>query len=492
MDAPLAPRSLPLAPSSRSAPAAALSAAAAAAARSSGLRQQPQQQQQRQQRRLRRPEAGEGGSKREFGEAGLPEVTSPWGWRRVVSGEEANTLGTEEVAEEQEDVLSMWNRQIQGSAPGRTVVARAACPRPGADGGAAIGRVAVRAQTAAPRAPPRRLPSAAVAWGAAGGRGSVTALRRALGGIVADPCVCMLKKMGEAVARVARKVNETVESGSDTLAMLPDKVWVLSVRLQDADFTKSQISPPLDMCLHLLRLGDSETLDCTLQFSLVGALAKELLLSRIMGNVGLDLAECKLVSFPIGIYKVLRNVTDQIHLITLANNELKSLTSKFMTTFCELQGEVQGHLQTGTVIVAKALIDPQWAELRLEGNFLHRLPNEVGTLQHLKAIDLSRNQFRDFPEQLTLLPALETINLEENEIVGMVAQKLTALKSDAFWPEDMVQTRNVPVEKLAAMPSLRSVNLRFNPLNAEVRVIAPPLIKFDMLMSPEGARPPPP
>lgn len=51
-----------------------------------------------------------------------------------------------------------------------------------------------------------------------------------------------------------------------------------------------------------------------------------------------DLAECKLVSFPIGIYKVLRNVTDQIHLITLANNELKSLTSKFMTTFCQLQG----------------------------------------------------------------------------------------------------------------------------------------------------------
>lgn len=58
------------------------------------------------------------------------------------------------------------------------------------------------------------------------------------------------------------------------------------------------------------------------------------------------------------------------------------------------------------------------AELRLEGNFLHRLPNEVSTLQHLKAIDLSRNQFRDFPEQLTTLPALETINLEENDIVG--------------------------------------------------------------------------
>lgn len=61
---------------------------------------------------------------------------------------------------------------------------------------------------------------------------------------------------------------------------------------------------------------------------------------------------------------------------------------------------------------------PHMAELRLEGNFLHRLPNEISALQHLKFIDLSRNQFHDFPEQLTTLPALETINLEENEIVG--------------------------------------------------------------------------
>lgn len=62
------------------------------------------------------------------------------------------------------------------------------------------------------------------------------------------------------------------------------------------------------------------------------------------------------------------------------------------------------------------------AELHLEGNFLHRLPSEVSALQHLKAIDLSRNQFHDFPEQLTTLPALETINLEENEIVGEWSQ----------------------------------------------------------------------
>lgn len=67
------------------------------------------------------------------------------------------------------------------------------------------------------------------------------------------------------------------------------------------------------------------------------------------------------------------------------------------------------------------------AELRLEGNFLHRLPSEVSTLQHLKAIDLSRNQFHDFPEQLTTLPALEIINLEENEIVGEWTQPIWLL-----------------------------------------------------------------
>ncbi|XP_044276450.1 leucine-rich repeat-containing protein 20 isoform X2 [Varanus komodoensis] len=100
------------------------------------------------------------------------------------------------------------------------------------------------------------------------------------------------------------------------------------------------------------------------------------------------------------------------------------------------------------------------AELNLEGNYIHRLPEEIQTLLHLRVINLSRNKFRHFPEQLTSLQALETINLEENEIV------------------------DVPVEKLALMESLQSVNLMSNPLNEEVRVIARPLIKFNLLMSP--------
>nr|XP_015201892.1 PREDICTED: leucine-rich repeat-containing protein 20 isoform X3 [Lepisosteus oculatus] len=74
-------------------------------------------------------------------------------------------------------------------------------------------------------------------------------------------------RMGEAVANVARRVNETVELGKDTL----------------------------------------------------------------------DLSECKLISFPEGIYKLLRTVTENIHVISLANNEMKAINSKFITTFSQLR-----------------------------------------------------------------------------------------------------------------------------------------------------------
>ncbi|XP_005430091.1 leucine-rich repeat-containing protein 20 [Geospiza fortis] len=147
--------------------------------------------------------------------------------------------------------------------------------------------------------------------------------------------------MGEAVARVARKVNDTVENKADSL----------------------------------------------------------------------DLANCKLMSFPVGVYKAVRSVAEGIHRISLANNELKSITSRFVTTFSQLR------------------------ELNLAGNYLHRLPEEITSLLHLRAIDLSRNRFRRFPEPLATVPALETIDLEENEIA------------------------EVPTDKLASMALLRSLNL---------------------------------
>lgn len=52
-----------------------------------------------------------------------------------------------------------------------------------------------------------------------------------------------------------------------------------------------------------------------------------------------DLANCKLMTFPVGIYKAMRSVTEGIHRISLANNELKSITSRFVTTFSQLTGK---------------------------------------------------------------------------------------------------------------------------------------------------------
>nr|XP_009478148.1 PREDICTED: leucine-rich repeat-containing protein 20 [Pelecanus crispus] len=204
----------------------------------------------------------------------------------------------------------------------------------------------------------------------------------------------MQKRMGEAVARVARKVNDTVENKTDSL----------------------------------------------------------------------DLANCKLMTFPVGIYKAMRSVTEGIHRISLANNELKSLTGRFVTTFSQLR------------------------ELNLAGNYLHRLPEEVTSLLHLQAINLSRNRFRRFPEPLAAVAALETIDLEENEIAA-AEEPASGFPSAgleeagrSWWPP---KDTEVPVEKLATMASLRSLNLRANPVGPEVRLLVRPLVPFDLLLSPE-------
>ncbi|XP_072523308.1 leucine-rich repeat-containing protein 20 [Salminus brasiliensis] len=133
------------------------------------------------------------------------------------------------------------------------------------------------------------------------------------------------------------------------------------------------------------------------------------------GKDTLDLSDCKLISFPDGVFKVLRSCTDKIHKITLANNEVKALTNKFFTTFTQLR------------------------ELDLQGNVLTKLPDAVGDMEHLVTINLSNNRFSEFPERLTAVRTLEHINLESNQI------------------------SEVPLERLCEMPALRSVDLRSNP-----------------------------
>ncbi|XP_063817518.1 leucine-rich repeat-containing protein 20 isoform X2 [Pseudophryne corroboree] len=113
------------------------------------------------------------------------------------------------------------------------------------------------------------------------------------------------------------------------------------------------------------------------------------------GGHHLDLSSCALNAFPTGLYLAMKSVADQIYSISLANNELKSLTGKFFTTFKELQ------------------------ELDLEGNLLARLPGEVSFLTNLKVINLSKNKLDKFPDELTKVQCIESINLEANQIKGI-------------------------------------------------------------------------
>ncbi|XP_067828484.1 leucine-rich repeat-containing protein 20-like isoform X1 [Heptranchias perlo] len=129
----------------------------------------------------------------------------------------------------------------------------------------------------------------------------------------------------------------------------------------------------------------------------------------------------------------MRDVAANIHFISLENNELKSITSEFMTTFNQLQ------------------------ELNLAGNYLKQLPDAVKTLSHLTTINLARNKFSVFPHELTELTTLERINLEANEII------------------------EIPVETLTSMPSFKSLNMKSNPLSREPLTDGQTKLKFELL-----------
>lgn len=135
----------------------------------------------------------------------------------------------------------------------------------------------------------------------------------------------------------------------------------------------------------------------------------------------LDLSNCKLVSFPDGVFKVLRSVTDKIHVITLADNEMKALSSKFFLSFTQLR------------------------ELDLRGNVLTKLPDAVAEMEHLTSINLANNSFSIFPDKITEIATLERINLEGNSIT------------------------EIPVEKLSNMPALKWINVKSNPLDSNTQ-----------------------
>ncbi|KAM9838005.1 leucine-rich repeat-containing protein 20 isoform 1-T2 [Aulostomus maculatus] len=156
------------------------------------------------------------------------------------------------------------------------------------------------------------------------------------------------------------------------------------------------------------------------------------------GRDHLDLSNCKLISFPDGIFKVLKNVSENIRVITLADNEMKAISSKFFSTFTQLR------------------------ELDLQGNVLTKLPDSVVEMQHLTSINLANNNFSVFPEKLTEITSLERIDLEGNSIT------------------------EIPVEKLSAMPVLKWLNVKSNPLDTDIQCAMKSPLTFDILSSMES------
>ncbi|XP_061160725.1 leucine-rich repeat-containing protein 20 isoform X2 [Syngnathus typhle] len=152
----------------------------------------------------------------------------------------------------------------------------------------------------------------------------------------------------------------------------------------------------------------------------------------------LDLSNSKLISFPDGVFKVLSSVSENIRVITLADNEMKAISSKFFSTFTQLR------------------------ELDLHGNVLSKLPDSVEEMRHLTSINLANNNFSAFPEKLTQIATLQRINLEGNNI------------------------SEIPMEMLSAMPALEWLNVQSNPLDANTQAALRSPHKFDILAQRES------
>ncbi|XP_054899256.1 leucine-rich repeat-containing protein 20 [Poeciliopsis prolifica] len=155
------------------------------------------------------------------------------------------------------------------------------------------------------------------------------------------------------------------------------------------------------------------------------------------GKDSLDLSNCQLISFPDGVFKVLRTVSENIRIVTLADNKMKAISSKFFSTFTQLR------------------------ELDLQGNIFTKLPDEVGEMEHLTSINLANNSFSIFPEKLTEIATLERIDLEGNSITEL------------------------PLEKLSTMPALKWLNIKSNPLSSSIQSALQSPYNFEILLTTE-------
>lgn len=139
------------------------------------------------------------------------------------------------------------------------------------------------------------------------------------------------RKMAEAVANVARRINATVEEGKDYLGKNPfytfsdpSNFYCILFYCSFSILMKSLFNTRVDAMSRLTSRGRQRTHHLLILFFF-----------------STDLSNCKLISFPDGVFKVLRSVSEDIRVITLADNEMKVISSKFFSTFTNLRGAAQ-------------------------------------------------------------------------------------------------------------------------------------------------------
>jgi Leucine-rich repeat (LRR) protein len=61
-------------------------------------------------------------------------------------------------------------------------------------------------------------------------------------------------------------------------------------------------------------------------------------------------------------------------------------------------------------------VAPGLRELHLKGNRLKAIPPELSALVNLKHLDLSTNEFQTFPDARCFPPALNSLNMSDNQV----------------------------------------------------------------------------
>ncbi|XP_069124029.1 leucine-rich repeat-containing protein 20-like [Argopecten irradians] len=132
----------------------------------------------------------------------------------------------------------------------------------------------------------------------------------------------------------------------------------------------------------------------------------------------IDLTSCGLMEVPEAIYIFLKHTP--VESCTFSKNVLKRIPPRFPMAF-------------------KTIL-----ELDISENKLSELPEEMNELTALTTLDISRNQFTHVPNVVYQYSNLQRLKLDHNQLT------------------------DIDVESLEQMSSLQQVDLRSNPLSAEV------------------------